>query len=82
MIRRVKSALAVTVVTFALFGTPAFADIDSPAWPELPAPRTDQPDFQQDDESEGVLTPPSEGADPRPLTVGPDIVIVDPPIID
>ena len=36
MIRRVKSALAVTVVTFALFGTPAFADIDSPAGQSFP----------------------------------------------
>jgi hypothetical protein len=41
-------------------------DTDSPAGPELPAPRTDRPDFQQDDQSGAVLDPQAEGADPTP----------------
>jgi hypothetical protein len=60
--------------TLALLGivtltTPSFAvepDTDSPAGPELPAPRTDRPDFQQDDQSGAVIDPETEGADPRP----------------
>ena len=86
MMSPVKSALAFTVVA-SLFGTPAFAteaDTNFPAGPELPAPRTDQPDFQQDDQSGAVVASPAEGADPRPSAVSPDIVIVDPgsPVVD
>ena len=82
----VKSALAFTVVA-SLFGTPAFAteaDTNFPAGPELPAPRTDRPNFQQDDQSGAVMALPAEGADPRPPAVGPDFVIVDPgsPVVD
>jgi hypothetical protein len=57
---------------------PTFAtepDVDSPAGPELPAPRTDRPDFQQDDQSGAVLNPQAEGAQPNN---SPDVVIVDP----
>jgi hypothetical protein len=56
----------------ALLGTPAFAtepDVDSPAGPELPAPRADRPDFQRDDQTGAVVDPREEGADPIPPTV-------------
>jgi hypothetical protein len=61
-------ALALALVTCAAVpSTPTFAvepDVDSPAGPELPAPRTDRPDFQQDDQSGAVIDPQAEGADP------------------
>jgi hypothetical protein len=75
-IRLTKSVLIVASV--ALLATPALAvepDVDSPAGPELPAPRTDRPDFQQDDQSGAILDPQTEGADPG---VAPDVVIVEP----
>jgi hypothetical protein len=75
-IRLTKSVLI--VVSVALLATPALAvepDVDSPAGPELPAPRTDRPDFQQDDQSGAILDPQTEGADPG---VVPDVVIVEP----
>ena len=53
----------------ALVTTPTFAvepDVDSPGGPELPAPRTDRPDFQMDDRSSAALNPQAEGADPSP----------------
>jgi hypothetical protein len=67
--------LRTTTLALALFGSaaflsiPAFAvepDVDSPAGPELPAPRTDRPDFQQDDQTGAVIDPREEGADPTP----------------
>ena len=62
------AALAFTLVSsVTLLGTPSFAvepDTNSPAGPELPAPRTDRPDFQQDDQSGAVIDPQTEGADP------------------
>ena len=65
-----KGLLAlVGMSSVTLFGTPAFAvepDIDSAAGLELPAPRTDRPDFQLDDQSGAALMPETEGADPRP----------------
>jgi hypothetical protein len=74
-----KCAFALTLVSgLSFLGTPSFAvepDVDSPAGPELPAPRTDRPDFQQDDQSGAVLDPEVEGADPR---VAPDVVIIEP----
>ena len=48
-VRFTKSALLFASV--ALLAPPALAvepDVDSPAGPELPAPRTDRPDFQLD----------------------------------
>ena len=80
-VRLTKSVLLFASV--ALLATPALAvepDVDSPAGPELPAPRTDRPDFQQDDQTGAVLDPEVEGADPTP----PDVVIVDPepPVVD
>ena len=80
MITRIaKGALALMLFSsVALLGTPTFAvepDVDSPAGPELPAPRTDRPDFQQDDQSGAVIDPQTEGADPG---VAPDVVVVEP----
>jgi hypothetical protein len=73
-----KGALALMLVGgLGLSSTPSLAvepDVDSPAGPELPAPRTDRPDFQQDDQTGAVLDPEAEGADPTP----PDVVIVEP----
>ena len=77
-----KGALAFTLAGgLGLFSTASLAvepDVDSPAGPELPAPRTDRPDFQQDDQPGAVLDPEVEGADPRPPAADPDIVIVEP----
>jgi hypothetical protein len=65
-----KSTAALALLGSALLlGSPAFAiepDTDSPAGPELPAPRTDRPDFQQDDQTGAVIDPREEGADPTP----------------
>jgi hypothetical protein len=76
------STLALALVgSAALFTTPSFAvepDVDSPAGPELPAPRTDRPDFQQDSQTGAVLDPEAEGADPSPPAADPDVVIVEP----
>ena len=71
----------ILVSSAALIGTPAFAvepDVDSPAGPELPAPRTDRPDFQQDNQPGALLDPQEEGADPTPPGADPDVVIVEP----
>lgn len=70
------STLAVALIAGAAFlALPAFAvepDVDSPAGPELPAPRTDRPDFQQDDQSGAIIDPQAEGAQPKE----PDVIIV------
>jgi hypothetical protein len=69
-VRLTKSALLFASV--ALLATPALAvepDIDSPAGPELPAPRSDRPDFQLDDQTGAPLDPMVEGADPAPPRV-------------
>ena len=79
-----QSTLALTLIgSLALFATPSLAvepDVDSAAGPELPAPRTSDPDFQQDDQSGAVIDPEVEGANPsRPHLVvpeAPDTVIV------
>jgi hypothetical protein len=75
-----KGTLALMLVGgLALFSAPSLAvepDVDSPAGPQLPAPRTDRPDFQQDDQSGALLDPEAEGADPSP----PDVVIVEPDV--
>ena len=73
------STLAVALLAgVAFLAPPSFAvepDVDSPAGPELPAPRTDRPDFQQDDQAGAVLDPEVEGAQPRN---SPDVVIIEP----
>ena len=74
-VRLTKSALLFASV--ALLATPALAvepDVDSPAGPELPAPRSDRPDFQVDDQTGAPLDPTAEGADPRPPAPGAMIV--------
>jgi hypothetical protein len=76
IIRGVLAMMLLGSVT--LLGTPTNAaepDVDSPAGPELPAPRTDRPDFQQDDQSGAVIDPQTEGADPG---YAPDVVVVPP----
>jgi hypothetical protein len=65
------TSLALALLGSAAFlATPTFAvepDTDSPAGPELPAPRMDRPDFQRDDQTGAVVDPREEGADPTPL---------------
>lgn len=76
--------LTKTALLFAsgvLLASPALAvepDVDSPAGPELPAPRTDRPDFQLDDQTGAPLDPMAEGADPTPPASGPEAMIVEP----
>jgi hypothetical protein len=68
-----RTMLALTLLGSAAIATPTFAvepDVDSPAGPELPAPRTDRPDFQQDDQPGAVIEPQEEGADPTPPASG------------
>jgi hypothetical protein len=83
-VRLAKSTAALALLGSALLlGTSAFAvepDVDSPAGPELPAPRTDRPDFQRDDQTGAVIDPREEGADPSPPApaAAPDVVIIDP----
>jgi hypothetical protein len=72
------TALALVLLGSAALVDPTFAvepDVDSPAGPENPAPRTDRPDFQQDDGPGQVLDPQAEGAQPRE-NPPPDVVIV------
>jgi hypothetical protein len=73
--RLTKSVLLFASV--ALLATPALAvepDVDSPAGPELPAPRSDRPDFQVDDQTGAPLDPTAEGADPSAPPPGAMIV--------
>ena len=80
-----NAAFMVTLIgSVTLLGTPTFAvepGANSPAGPELPAPRTDRPDFQQDDQSGAAIDPQAEGADPRPPSayVAPDVVAIPEP---
>src|SRR5262245_2583794 len=76
--------LALALVgSVAFLPAPSFAvepDVGSPAGPELPAPRINRPDFQQDDQAGAVIDPRAEGADPTPPTlVEPRIVEPLPP---
>ena len=80
MITRIaRGALALTLLgSVTLLGTPTFAiepDVDSPAGPELPAPRTDRPDFQQDDQAGAVNDPATDASG-----VAPDVVIIEPAV--
>jgi len=75
MLRNGTFALGFLAIAMSLSG-PSLAvepDVDSPAGPELPAPRTDRPDFQQDDGTGQVVDPQAEGAQPRNQ---PDAIIV------
>jgi len=74
-----SGSVALTIPAFA-----AEPDVDSPAGPELPAPRTDRPDFQLDDQAGAAVDPQMEGADPSPPEAVPPLVSSDPgaPISD
>lgn len=76
--RLTKGAVALIFLGGAvLIGTPSFAvepDVDSAAGPELPAPRTSDPDFQFDDQTGALLAPETEGAEPNAR----DVVVVPP----
>ena len=80
-----RMSLRSSTLALALLGSAAFVatpsslepDVDSPAGPELSAPRTDRPDFQQDDQSGAVIDPEVEGADPRPPSA--DLIVPMPP---
>jgi hypothetical protein len=64
-----RKSTAVLLGSALFLATPALAvepDTDSPAGPELPAPRMDRPDFQRDDQTGAVVIPEEEGADPSP----------------
>ena len=54
-------------------------DVDSPAGPELPAPRTDRPDFELDDQTGARLSPEGD-----PVIVGPEpeVIVEGPPVIE
>jgi hypothetical protein len=76
--------LGLALVSSAAFlATPAFAvepDVDSPAGPELPAPRYDRPDFQYDDQAGAPREPDIEGTDR--LGAAPEIIIPDDDIVE
>jgi len=64
-------------------GPPSFAiepDVDSPAGPELPAPRYDRPDFQFDDQAGAAPERDIEGIER--LGAAPEIVIPDDDIVE
>jgi hypothetical protein len=62
-IRRLISDVFALAVGFrplyfpAVLALPIEPDTDSPAGPELPAPRMDRPDFQRDDQTGAVVIP-------------------------
>jgi hypothetical protein len=76
--------LGLALVSSAAFlATPAFAvepDVDSPAGPELPAPRYDRPDFQYDDQAGAPRERDIEGTDR--LGAAPEIIIPDDDIVE
>src|SRR4029453_6169542 len=73
---RMTSIAAVALLLGAAsIATPAFAvepDVDSPAGPELPAPRYDRPDFQFDDQTGAPRGRDIEGTD---MGAGPEIIV-------
>jgi hypothetical protein len=73
---RITSIAAVALLLGASIATPALAvepDVDSPAGPELPAPRYDRPDFQPDDQTGAPRERDIEGTDR--LGAGPEIIV-------
>lgn len=81
IMRNGSFALAL-VGSAALLATPSFAvepDVDSPAGPELPAPR-DHPDFQPDDQTGAPLERDIEGTDRSegPIVIAPDGEVIEP----
>jgi hypothetical protein len=74
--RLTSIAAVVLLLGAAAIATPALAvepDVDSPAGPELPAPRYDRPDFQPDDQTGAPLERDIEGTDR--LGAGPEIIV-------
>lgn len=78
-----KTSLRTGTLALALLGSAAFLsapsfavepDVDSPAGPELPAPRYDRPDFQLDDQTGAPLERDIEGTDvgERPVVILPE----------
>jgi hypothetical protein len=82
-----KSGLALALLGSAAFlSTPCFAvepDVDSPAGPELPAPRYDRPDFQFDDQAGAPLERDIEGTDfgEGPVVIEPDVDADEPGVV-
>jgi hypothetical protein len=73
---RKTTIAAVALVMGAAMATPALAiepDVDSPAGPELPAPRYDRPDFQFDDQAGAPRERDIEGTDR--LGAAPEIIV-------
>ena len=63
------------VASAALLASPSFAlepDTDSPAGPELPAPRYDRPNFLLNDQTGTPLDRDIEGTD---LSAGPEVIV-------
>jgi hypothetical protein len=75
-----SSTFALAILGSAtLLSAPSFAvepDVDSPAGPELPAPRTDRPDFQADDQTGAELNTVPGPAEPGVIE-GPTVMIPD-----
>jgi hypothetical protein len=73
---RITSIAAVALLLGAAsIATPAVAvepDVDSPAGPELPAPRYDRPDFQYDDQAGAPRERDIEGTE---MGAGPEIIV-------
>ena len=73
---RITSIAAVALLLGAAsIATPSLAtepDVDSPAGPELPAPRYDRPDFQPDDQAGAPRERDIEGTD---FGLGPEIIV-------
>jgi hypothetical protein len=83
--RKVKNGmLALAFIGSAAFlATPSFAtepDVDSPAGPELPAPRYDRPDFQYDDQTGAPRERDIEGTER--LGEAPEVVIPNDDIVE
>jgi hypothetical protein len=86
---RKMNIAAVTLLVGASMATPALAiepDVDSPAGPELPAPRYDRPDFQLDDQAGAPRERDIEGTDrlgaaPEIIVPEDDVPVVVPPAL-
>ena len=78
------AALVFTLASsVTLLATPSFAvepDVKLARRARTSAPRTDRPDFQQDDQAGAAIDPQAEGADPTPPSAyaEPEVIIPDP----
>ena len=74
--RMTSMAAVALLLGAASIATPTLAvepDVDSPAGPELPAPRYDRPDFQFDDQAGAPRERDIDGTDR--LGAGPEIIV-------